>query len=194
MIAASVVKRAASWAGASRSSRVRSAWVRWENMRPCSSRITSSTTCCTCTFWKYCAAAFTEVTSTTSAGIWYRMRRSWSVNISNAWSMTTGYSAVVPAITSVSSSTRATRGLWRLTCSRHSRASNARVLSGLCCNAARGVAASMGRGCNSRRRGPPEPPASATRQPVTLRHRARLLYCSRIFQPRAAMFLADPNL
>ena len=32
-------------------------------MRPCSSRITSSTTCCTCTFWKYCAAALTEVTS-----------------------------------------------------------------------------------------------------------------------------------
>ena len=111
IVAASVVKRAASCAGASRSSLVRSVRVRWENMRPCSSRITSSTTCCTWTFWKYCAAAFTAVTSTTSTGIWYRMRLSRSVNISNAWSLTTGYNAVVPAITSVSTNISASRGL-----------------------------------------------------------------------------------
>ena len=56
IVAASVVKWAASCAGASRSSRARSALVRWANMRPCSSRITISTTCCICTFWKYCAS------------------------------------------------------------------------------------------------------------------------------------------
>ena len=111
MMVASVVKRAASCAGASRSSRARSARARWANMRPCSSRITSSTTCCTWTFWKYCAAALIEVMAMTSAGIWYRMRRSRSVNIWNAWSITTGYSAVVPAIRPVSTSTRARRGL-----------------------------------------------------------------------------------
>ena len=65
---ASVVKRVASWAGASRSTRARSARARWANMRPCRSRITSSTVRCTCTFCRYWATAFTLVIATTSAG------------------------------------------------------------------------------------------------------------------------------
>ena len=67
---ASVVKRAASWAGASRSTRARSACARWPNIRVCNARITSRTICWTCTFWKYCASALTVVTAMTSAGSW----------------------------------------------------------------------------------------------------------------------------
>ena len=175
MIVASVVKRAASCAGASRSSRARSACVRCANMRPCSSRITSSTICCTCTFWKYWAAALIEVMATTSAGIWYRMRRSRSVNIWNAWSITTGYSAVVPAIRAVSTSTSSRRGLWWRTCSRHNRASSARVESRPAAKSRPGVTASMA-SVYQRRRGV----ASAAAATVQVSGRLRSILSLRI--------------
>src|SRR4051794_21195673 len=73
------------------------------------------------------------------------MRRSRFSNIWNAWSITTGYSAVVPAISAVSSRISSRRGLRLLTCSRHSRASRTRVVSRFDATSVRGVAASMAR-------------------------------------------------
>ncbi len=67
---ASVVKRAASCAGASRSIRATSAARRWPNIRSCSPRITWSTSTWTLVVWPYCAAALPAVMTTTSTGTW----------------------------------------------------------------------------------------------------------------------------
>jgi len=64
----SVVKRVASWAGGSRSTWDRSARARWTNIRSCSSRMTSSTSCCTITVWPYCATDLAAVTRMTMTG------------------------------------------------------------------------------------------------------------------------------
>ncbi len=90
MVMASVVKRAASWAGASRSIRATSALTRWPNICRCRSRITTSTRSCTATVWPYCAAALAAVIITTRAGTWYRMRGSWAANMSSARRITSG--------------------------------------------------------------------------------------------------------
>ena len=68
MIVASVVNRVARLAGASRSTWIRSACIKWANIRPCSSRITSSTSCCTSTLCAYWVAAFAAVMMITMMG------------------------------------------------------------------------------------------------------------------------------
>src|SRR5208283_1277332 len=51
------------------------------------------------------------------------------MNMSNAWLITMGYSAVVPAIIKVSTRTSDSRGLWWIRCSRHRRPSRSKVRS-----------------------------------------------------------------
>ncbi len=70
MVMASVVKRAASCAGASRSTRATSVRTRWANIRPCRPRMTISTRSCSATAWPYCDAALAAVITSTSAGTW----------------------------------------------------------------------------------------------------------------------------
>ena len=125
---ASVVKRAASVAGASRSTRASAAFDRCPNIATCSRRITRSTMSCVSTDWKYIEMPLIAVTISTSTGTWYRMRGSRRENMVNAQSISAGYSAVVPDITSVIStiSTIRPRKCW--ICSRHSRRIRAAVL------------------------------------------------------------------
>ena len=98
---ASVVKRAASVAGASRSTRASAASDRCPNIATCSRRITSSTMSCVSTAWKYIDRPLTAVTASTIAGTWYKIRLSLWANIVNAQSISAGYRAVVPDMISV---------------------------------------------------------------------------------------------
>ena len=131
-VVASVVKWAASAAGASRSRVAKSPRTNCANIRSCNSRITSSTNWVTSTVCPYWAAALAEVMATTKAGIWYSMRLSCASNMPSARLITTGYSAVSPAISAVSTSTNASRAVWCRRCSRHSRSIMARVVVWSC--------------------------------------------------------------
>ena len=78
-------------------------------MRPCSSRISSSTSDWIAIVCEYCAAPLAAVMATTSTGIWYRMRWSRASNMLSARLITTGYAAVIPATSRLSPSASATR-------------------------------------------------------------------------------------
>ena len=105
--AASVVKRAAWRAGASRATTARSARVSARNRSFWMASITRSTTPWMATAWPYCAAAFRQVTTTMTSGMAQSTSCRPSVNRSKDCWMTTGYSAVVAATPKVQASAMA---------------------------------------------------------------------------------------